>query len=575
MIRYLAICSILGCISTVALAQHLTSLPHRGVVQVPVDDEEYGLLRHLEVRGVIHGYSEIELPISEFEIAEFLRQADSSSLLSPAERALTLKYIRTYAHDPRNIVTLFPAKNAEPLLMGGLFTDKDKYLYAWVDDSTNSDLFAHGIGALELRHRNDPAASVVLGTIGGRFSGTLSGHVGYFMQTTNGEKFGDSLLALEDPLLAKNRNLAYYSHTFFDQTSAELAYNYDWFTGKIAREAVSIGGSYQNDNVILSPNVPYFDYLSIGAHVGAVRYEGIVGSLLADTLTGGAGADIPSKYIALHDLTFLLGENVELGFTDMLIYSGRFDLAYWNPFSFLKSVEHSLNDRDNGILGAHARWKIADGFETRGQIVVDDVAASLIGKGYWSNKFAYELGAMWAGALGMNDLDWMVEWTRVEPYTYSHFNPNNRFSSSQTLLGAQIGPNAQSFWTMLKWTPTSKLLLSLEAQYIQRGENVYDSTGKLLYNAGSDYTLSHTNETQDMGTYLLNGRRVNVLNLTGNVQYEIWRGFTLFLRGTKKSVDYLNEAPVTPGVSLDGLHPSQAPHEHPELLIAIGAKALF
>ena len=563
----------LACWMLSARSQVLTSRPHVGVEQVPYDDEVYSFLRHLSVRGLIEGYSEVELPLSEYEVAEFLRSADPAKM-SEAERDLRVKYLQTYAHDSGQAVTMFSSQDATPLFFDGIFTDKDKYLYRWMDDSTNSDLLAHGILGLELRHESEPrTASVVLDNFGGRFSGTLGGHVGFFLQATNGEKFGDSLLALEDPLLGKNRNLQYYSHTFFDFTSAELSYNSDWFTGKIAREAIGIGGGYQNDNILISPNVPYFDFLSLGAHVKAVRYQAIFGSLLDDTLTGGPGSDIPPKFITVHDLTFLLGRDFEFGFTDMVVYSKRYDLAYLNPFSFLKSVEHALNDRDNGLLGAHTRWRMAPGIEVRGQALVDDIYASKIGTGWWQNKFAWQFGGMWAGAFGQPDLDFAAEWIRVEPYTYSHFDPDNRFSTSQTLLGAQIGPNAMSYWSSLKWRPSSRWLVSLEGQLVERGENLYDSTGMLLYNAGADYTLSTTKESNESQTYILNGRRVNILTLTANIEFEPWRGLVVFARGTKKSVNYLEQLPETPGVTVVGV--SYAPRELPETLIAIGARALF
>src|SRR5581483_11835388 len=85
-------------------------------------------------------------------------------------------YLRTYAHEPREAVTMFPSHEAEPLFWSGIFTDKDKYLYQWYDDFTRSDLFIHGIASLELRHRTSPDdASVLLGNIGGRFSERLVG----------------------------------------------------------------------------------------------------------------------------------------------------------------------------------------------------------------------------------------------------------------------------------------------------------------------------------------------------------------------------------------------------------------
>ncbi len=563
-----------------ARGQHLTSAPHIGVEQVPIGSPVYAFLRHLSVKGIIHGYSEAELPISEYEVEQFLHQAETVRR-SGAGQELLRKYLRTYGHEPRDAVTVFPSNDAEPLFFRGLLTDKDKYLYQWYDDSTHSDFFVHGVASAELRHKTDPVSeSVGLLNLGGGLSGTLSGHVGYFLQSTNGAKFGSTELALEDPLLASNHNFLYFTNqTFFDFTTAELAYNYDWFTAKIAREAIGIGGGYQNDNVIISPNVPNYDFVSLAAHVGAVRYEALLASLVPDTVADSiTGPGIPQKYMALHDLTFLLGDNLELGFTDDIIFGQRVVLGYLNPLSFLKIVEHGQQDedKDNSQMSLHARWGITPGLEVRGQMLVDDIVFGNIGSGYWSNKLAWQFGAMWSGAFGISDLDWEAEWIRVEPYTYTHWaQDDDRYTTSNTLLGAQIGPNAESLWTMLRWVPDAHWTFSLSGELIARGENIYDSSGNLLYNAGANYNLSIDTQQTQNNTHFLEGRRVNIINITADIEYEPWRDITFFMRGTKTAVNYLSEAPATPGFNLSGLPVSYAPQSLPETIVAAGAQVMF
>ena len=555
-------------------AQYLTSRAHQGIVQVPIGEEVYPYLRHLSVKGFIDGFSEAELPITEYDVVALLESVDTTKL-SLAERALRKKFLRTYAREPYDAVTIFPAQNGEPLFFEGIPTDNDKYIYRWKDDSTLSDMQVHGIASLEFRDRTKPTSGkAILGLIGGRITGTLSGHVGFFMETTNGQSFGDSTIAAEDPSIAQNKNFSLYTHTFYDNTSAELTYNYDWFTAKIAREAIAFGGSYQGNNIILSPDVQPTDFITIGAHAGAVRYQAVVASLLGEarfsagadstkSFAFGPGAYIDPKFLTLHDLTFLIGKDIELGFTDMVIYSRRFDFAYINPFTFLKSVEASLNDRDNGLLGAHLRWRIANGIEIRGQGLVDDVVARQIGKGFWSNKFAWQFGGMWAAPFGLQDVDISFEHTRVEPYTYSHFNSQNTFSTSGQVLGAAIGPNAMSFWGQIRWAPTEKISLELDLTLIERGENIYDSTGKLIYNAGANFEQSLVNPDDGTRTYtILSGRRVNAFVLDATMQYELWRGLKFFVRGYSKSVDYLAGTPLNP-------------QEKPYGFFGIGARALF
>ena len=251
-------------------------------MQVPIGEEVYSYLRHLSVKGLINGFSEAELPITEYDVVTLLESVDTTKL-SSAERALRRKFLRTYAREPYDAITIFPSQDADPLFFEGIPTDKDKYLYRWKDDSTLSDLQVHGIASLEFRDRTKPTpGKAILGLIGGRFTGTLSGHVGFFMETTNGQSFGDSTIAAEDPSISQNKNFSFYTHTFYDNTSGELTYNYDWFTAKIAREAIAFGGSYQGNNIILSPDVQPPDFVSLGAHAGAVRYQVVVGSLLGE-----------------------------------------------------------------------------------------------------------------------------------------------------------------------------------------------------------------------------------------------------------------------------------------------------
>lgn len=571
---YLVSVSVSVCTSQ-GYAQYLKTDRDIGISSVTVTTEVYNFLRHLSVRSLISGYSESLLPYSEYEVVGFLKQVGPANL-STSEQDLRAKYLRTYSREPYDAVTIFPADSATPLFFEGIPTDKDKYIYRWRDAETHSDLQVNGIASIEYRNRLEPeSGNAVLGVIGGQIRGTLSGHVGYFLEATNGSVLaGDTSLALEDPIIGKNKNFAVYSnHKFFDNTTAELSYNYDWFTAKLARGALSVGGGYSNDNIIVSPGIQTPDYLSIGAHVGAVRYQAIVASLLGDarysaTLDStlyhfGPGSYIDPKYLTLHHLSITLGDEVEFGFTDITIFSRRFELAYLNPFSFLKSVEHSLNDRDNGLLGAHVRWRIAPGIEVRAQGLMDDVIFSRVGTGWWGNKFAWQFGAFWAAPFGLNDLDIAAEYTHVEPFMYSHFNTQNAYTTSGNVIGSPIGPNSKRYWGKLRYAPSAKLTLELAVSLVQHGENIYDSTGALIVNAGADVEVTVRNDAEVDAKYdILGGRRVDALSIEGSAVYEIWRGIEVFVRASDRSVTY------------DGVTPTN-PQTAPYRLVSGGIKAIL
>ena len=46
-----------------------------------------------------------------------------------------------------------------------------------------------------------------------------------------------------------------------------------------------------------------------------------------------------------------------------------------------------------------------------------------------------------------------------------------------------------SFWGQIRWAPSEKFSVELDLTLIERGENIYDSTGKLIYNAGANFEL--------------------------------------------------------------------------------------
>ncbi len=541
--------------SSIATTAEIT----QGAVSVPVGEDVYTFLRSLSVKGLINGYSESALPLMESQITAFLLQAQDERMTS-VQRALRQKYLRTYLRRGHKDITLFPAKNADPLLWEGIISpDQDKYLYQWYDEHSHSVLQVNALGSIETRIRTRPEKGhTVLGVIGGRIKGTLSGSVGYYLQATNGQNFGDSSLALEDPVIGKNKNFAVFSnHTFYDATTAEIRYRSDWFQGALSRIPMAVGGSYSGDNITLNANVQPYDALTIRGDVGAVTYQAMVASLLGESRFSehrdsqyyefGSAAYIDPKYLAVHHLNIRIGSSVDFGFTDMTVFSRRFDLAYVNPFSFMKSVEHSLNDRDNGLIGTHLRWRITDGLEFRGQGILDDIVAGKIGTGYWSNKLAWQTGLMWTEPFGIENIDWMIEYTHIEPYTFSHFNPQNAFTTSGALLSSEIGPNSIRIWSGIRWQPSERINLYLQGSMTAHGENIYDSTGALIDNYGGDYILTPGNQIEGERAYhILGGKRVNIFLIDGTVRYEPIRGIEMFARAMVKNAVYVHGTPVNP-----------------------------
>jgi hypothetical protein len=223
----------------------------------------------------------------------------------------------------------------------------------------------------------------------------------------------------------------------------------------------------------------------------------------------------------------------EIGFSEWIIYSGRYpDLAYMTPISFFKSLEHALHDRDNSGMALDGTFRFLDMFQIKGSFFLDDIIFENIGKGYWSNKFAWNIGAV--AALPAN-IDMGVEYSRVEPYTYSHFNIQNNMTNDGRLFGTYLYPNSDETMFLVNWWYGGRYPLTLKVFYQRHGENIYDKDGNLIKNVGGDFRYiprpadPSTGFPGDPGFGLkfLDGNQVNTVRIQIGGGFELARGWNI------------------------------------------------
>jgi hypothetical protein len=218
----------------------------------------------------------------------------------------------------------------------------------------------------------------------------------------------------------------------------------------------------------------------------------------------------------------------------MVIYSKRsIDLAYLNPLSFFKSLEHALHDRDNSLMGLDFTIRPIQGLEFRCTYLLDDIKFSEIGKNYWSNKSALNLAVL---ARIDRSLDLGVEYARVEPYTFSHFSEHNAVTNDQQLLSGTLQPNSDETSLLARWWYGSRYPLELNVSYRRHGENVTDANGKIIRNVGGDVLYSVGPE-DSMKAYFLDGIRRNSLSVGLQTGFELCRGFNIQATYKLLSVD--------------------------------------
>ena len=223
----------------------------------------------------------------------------------------------------------------------------------------------------------------------------------------------------------------------------------------------------------------------------------------------------PQHYVAAHRLAVDLGAGVEVEAFETIAFGtdttgqnrrGGFEVAYLNPFQFLRSTERDIGSPDNVLLGVGAAWRPVGGARLYAQGILDELVASAFFEDDWRNKWAFLVGADLAdpGVPGLGrirGLDLTVEYARLRPYLYAHKSIATSYTHLGDGLGHPAGPNASDLTVSARYRPAPDLEASVDLVRTVRGRD----TAEL--NFGADPTRSYNDRVGDAGITTLQGVR--------------------------------------------------------------------
>ncbi len=502
-------------------------LVHAQPAYVPLSHPVYAFLDHFATKGRIVRWATAQLPLSRAQIRQFLAAIDTVHL-SAAEKRLWLQYKQEFFPPPaKRRVIIFSDSDSLWLFGAPLLGNDEKFVYYYED--TLQWVALEALGSVEwwTRWRDGQKQNAFLTQGGFRLYGDFEAALGYFLQITNGTLlWGDRSVALADPLLQKNVKFALLKSDF-DFTESHVRYQRKWFWGEVGRLHRKFGAGVFT-GLFTQPQALPYDAIAMGVQTTHVYYTAMVAALLANPRSEvpvGVASEIPPKYYIYHRFAYRW-QRGEVGVNEGLIFSDRaLELAYLTPLSFLKSLEHSLHDRDNSFLGVDVEYQPFGGLRLYGGFLLDDIIISNIGKGYWSNKTAWNLGMRLAyGAAQL-----AVEYTRVEPYTFTHFNYQNTPTHDSVIITAGLPPNADRWVVALSWWWGQRYPLQFRISAIRHGENEYDSAGTLIRNVGGNIWQSRRHQDSEFVRFL-DGKVVRRLEATLQMAYELRRQWYLILQ---------------------------------------------
>ncbi len=261
----------------------------------------------------------------------------------------------------------------------------------------------------------------------------------------------------------------------------------------------------------VSPN-PYF---KINTSFWKIKYTNTY-TWLKDVRTDATvDGTYARKFMANHYLSWNATKRLNIGFFESVVWSNQnnrgFDMSFVNPIIFYRSVEFASSSKSgNALLGITSKYKWNNKINLYAQFLLDEFSLGDVKKQdkSWRNKFAYQLGAKYYNAFGIENLLLQAEYNRVRPYVYSHSNPLTNYASVNQSLGHQWGANFSEFVAIARYHK-GRIFADAKVTVGTRGFD-FDTTENTLNYGGNIYKDYDENRAFDTNVKIGQGNKTTI-----------------------------------------------------------------
>ena len=291
-----------------------------------------------------------------------------------------------------------------------------------------------------------------------------------------------------------------------------------------------VGDGYRS--LFLSDNANNSLFLKFNTRFWKVNYTNLYQELLHD---GRFGPDTlkTKKYMVSHHLSFDVADWLNIGLFESIIFAreNQFEFHYLNPLIFYRAIEQQVGSPDNAMIGLNYSALVKDRLKLYGQLVIDEFRIDDIrgGEKSWANKFAFQQGAKYIDAFGVEQLDLQAEVNRTRPYTYMHNKIETNYTHYGSALAHPLAANFTEVVALAHYQPFKKLRLNGIVTYADYGTDPTEQSW------GADiYNKTYRNRPFSNGVVTGQGIAHQSLNLQARTSYELKHNLFLELQGVHK-----------------------------------------
>ncbi len=308
-----------------------------------------------------------------------------------------------------------------------------------------------------------------------------------------------------------------------------------------------IGDGYRS--MLLSDVAANYSFARIRATLGNIQYQTIFSYMIdneVERLTNDRRFGARGKWNAMHYLDWNVSNRLSLGFFQAVTWSdvepeGKrgFDFNFVHPFVFLRPIEGAnISSPDKMRLGLNTKYEVFSKTAIYGQFMLEEFTAKEMfnGSGFWSNKWAVQLGLRGSDLFKVKRLNYLAEFNTARPYTYSHFQRITSYSGMSQPLAHPLGANFREFLGIANYS-YKRFDFQGQVSYAKYG---LDPIGK---NYGGNIFLDYRTRVNEFGNKVGQGLATDLifaevkssylLNPKYNLRFELG-----FLLRNERSVEF-------------------------------------
>ncbi len=519
------------------------SLQIEGVAQsslVPSYHPVYEWLYLQRVKGVLPDYDYESLPLNRATILEHLKELELLENKSVKEEKTLQSFLEEF--DPTHLnkdYTHSLFERGERIswdrFKGWISNNGEKHLYS----GTSEDGFIildHGFGrrTMFVEDGDESHRAPYILNQHWRSYGDFRNIVGYHTELIRAVPVGYDKIFNYDGFYSYNWKSLIDHETNNFHWEAYLTAKYSFFEGTIGRGNLKEGVG-MSENLVFSRSSIAIDWIRLKVGKPVLNYTLIHGKPTWRSTQAPLPSDnsiltknSPERWLAYHKVNIQPLPWIDLSVYEMINYSNRgAEISYLNPVNRYAFAEWELQDQDNGWMGASMVLRPFTGLEAYTELLVDDLGnkKDIIFKKEFpkTSRFGRKYGASYALKWGAQ---LWSEYTRIDPFLYSHPYDLNGHLDKGIGLGSQVGPNGDRLEGGLKIWGVGRTFVSMSYSYNRQGLDVYDTNGERTFlagasvNDGRDLNIPRTN-------LFLDGDLHSWHRLLLEAQWEFKRGYVL------------------------------------------------